>query len=103
MPFIKVTDWPSGFVTITSYVPGFCTGVTTFSVVELTKVTLAAATPPKVTDGVAVKLVPMIVTESPPVLKTLDGITELLVGGRPGVVAGLEADDSGPFPMALVA
>ena len=45
-----------------------------------TKTTLVAATPPKVTVGVALKLVPVIVTAVPPAGRPPMGETEVTVG-----------------------
>ena len=55
-------------------------GAVTSNCVALVKVTLVAATPPKVTVAPATKFVPVITTGVPPVSGPLLGLTVLMVG-----------------------
>jgi hypothetical protein len=54
-----------------------------------TTTTLVAGKPPKVTPVAPVKLVPVMVTEAPPTVKPLPGLTPLTVGGDVGVGVGV--------------
>ena len=56
----------SGLVRATSTMPEAWAGVVAVMEVALVNVTLEAEVPPKVTVGVLMKLVPVIVTEVPP-------------------------------------
>jgi len=67
-PLALVPLCPSGFVTTTLTAPAACAGVTAVMVVLLVTLTLVAADPPIVTDAPETKLVPVIVTEVPPVV-----------------------------------
>ena len=64
-PPLKVAVWLSGFLTTTSTTPAACDAVVPVMVVPLT-VTLVRADPPKVAVAPGRKLVPMIVTDVPP-------------------------------------
>jgi hypothetical protein len=64
-----------------STVTGECTGVVHVNDVELTNVTLLAATPPKVTPGVATKFAPEMVTLVPPAAGPFPGLQLEKLGG----------------------
>ena len=71
---------PLTLETLTDTVPGACAGVVTCSVVALTKVVVAAM-PSIEALVVAVKLLPLKVTLSPPRGEPLSGVTAAIVGG----------------------
>ena len=79
-------DLLSGFVTVTSILPGARAAVEALICVALTSVTFVAAAPPSVTvpakdePGVPAKFEPLIVTLVPPYCDPLTGETELTVG-----------------------
>ena len=76
-----MADVPPTLVTVTSTLPAACAGaVAVIDVAELT-VTLVAATPPKLTVSPAVNPVPVIVTDVPPAVGPLVGLTAVTVGG----------------------
>src|SRR3982751_5472194 len=60
-------------VTTTSTAPAAWAGVVAVIVVELTTITVVAATPPNVTVEGSKKLVPLIVTAVPPVIEPVFG------------------------------
>jgi len=60
--------------------PAAFAGVTTVTEVALTLEIEVPAVPPKVTDDVPVKLVPVIVTVVPPDVEPVSGDTEVIVG-----------------------
>ena len=67
--------------------PAACAGVVAVSVVLLLTLTLVAAVPPKLTVAPLTKFEPLMVTEVPPAVDPLLGVTELPVGaGAGGVV-----------------
>jgi hypothetical protein len=68
-------------VTVTLTDPALPAGVVAVIVVLFATVTLVAAVPPKVTVAPAAKLVPVIVTDVPPEVDPLLGLTLLTVGG----------------------
>jgi hypothetical protein len=71
---------PFGVVSTTSLAPAVVAGVVT--VTELAEFTVmdVPETPPKVTADVPVRLVPVIVTESPPFVDPLEGEISTMVG-----------------------
>lgn len=71
---------PPGVVITTSTAPAVFAGVTTVTDVALTLVTDRPAVPPKVTDDVPVKFVPVIVTDVPPAAGPDDGEIPVTVG-----------------------
>ena len=76
-----VADVPFAVVTCTSTPPGTPdAGDTAVTVVALTFTKLVAATPPKVTAVVPVRLVPVIVTFVPPLCGPDVGFSEVTVG-----------------------
>ena len=74
-----VTD-PPDVVRTTSTAPAVFAGVAQVTVVALTTDTDVAAVPPKVTPLVPVKFVPVIVTDMPPAVGPLEGLTVVIVG-----------------------
>jgi hypothetical protein len=70
----------SGFVTDTLTAPAACAVVTPVMVVALSVATVSGA-PPNDTVALVWKPVPEIVTEFPPAVEPLFGVTELTVGG----------------------
>jgi len=64
-----------------STVTGECAGAVHVNDVELTNVTLVAATPPKVTLGTATKFAPEIVTLVPPAAGPFPGLQLEKLGG----------------------
>jgi hypothetical protein len=77
----------SVFLTDTFTVPDACAGV--FAVIELllTTLTFVAATPPTNTVAPALKPVPEILIDVPPLVGPLLGFTELTVGAGGGGTA----------------
>ena len=71
---------PPAVVNTTSTAPATCNGVTTVTVVAFTFVSDVPTVPSKVTDVVADKLVPVIVTVVPPAVGPADGETLEIVG-----------------------
>src|SRR6185436_4066448 len=69
-----------GLVTVTPTVPAAWAGAVAVSWIELLKVTEAAATSPNLTVAPLWKLVPVIVTEVPPLVKPCPGETRVMVG-----------------------
>lgn len=76
----------SGLVTMTETVPAACAGVVAVRLVPFVTVTFVASVPPMRTLAPATKLLPVIVTEVPPVVGPVFGTTLLTVGG-PGETA----------------
>ena len=74
---------PPDAVTSTLTVPGVIVGGETavIEVAELTR-TLVAAVPPKLTVEPTVKKVPVIVTDVPPAVGPLFGLTEVIVAAE---------------------
>ena len=72
---------PPKLVTMISTTPAAWAGVVAVMVVALTTTTAVAATPPKVTLLAPVKLVPLIVTDWPPMVGPMSGETLATVGG----------------------
>ena len=80
MKLLRLALWPSPFVTTTGTAPAVERGgVTAVIDVELVTLTLVAATPPNVTVEPR-KFAPLIVTEVPPVVGPLDGVSCATVG-----------------------
>ena len=78
---VPVADVPPTPVTVTSTAPAADTGETAvIDVAELT-VTLVAAMDPNLTVFPAANPVPVIVTEVPPAVVPLVGLTAVTVGG----------------------
>ena len=71
---------PPEVVTITFTAPAAWAGVVAVIVVALLTMKLAAAVPPKLTAVAPVRLVPVSVTEVPPELLPLAGVSEVNVG-----------------------
>ena len=71
---------PPGVVTVTSTTPTAWAGVVAVIEVALVTLTAVAAAPPKLTAVAPVRLLPVIVTEVPPALGPLAGLTEVTVG-----------------------
>jgi len=78
-PPTKLPLWPP-LVTVTVTGPPLPAGVIAVMVVLLTTVTLVAEALPNVTVAPEAKLVPVIVTEVPPAVEPLFGLTPLTVG-----------------------
>ena len=89
---------PLGVVSTTSLAPAVVAGVV--AVTELAELTVREVpeTPPKVTPDVPVRLVPVIVTESPPFVEPLEGAIPSMVGA----VFTAAAAVSNPGPHELV-
>lgn len=79
-PLTSTAELLSGLTSSTSTVPAACGGVSQVTSESLTKVTFAAAEPPKFTAGVASKPDPVTVTGVPPETSPDPGETELIVG-----------------------
>ena len=77
-----VADVPLGVVTVTSTVPEDPAGDTAVRVVEDVTLNDVAATEPNLTDVAPVKLVPVTVSEVPPAVEPVLGLTLVTVGGR---------------------
>ena len=71
---------PAGVVTVTSTVPAACAGDVAVIVVALFTVKPAAAVPPKLTAVAPVKFAPVIVTDVPPPVGPLVGLTLATAG-----------------------
>ena len=71
---------PLVVVTVTFTVPGCPAGETAVIEVDETTVTLVAATVPKSTVAPGIKLVPVMVTEVPPVVGPEVGLTVVTIG-----------------------
>lgn len=74
---------PARVVTTTLAAPAAPGAVVAVICVELLTVKLVAAVPPMLTAVAPVKLVPVIVTLVPPVVKPLDGLIAVTVGRAP--------------------
>src|SRR5690606_4882314 len=72
---------PPGVVTSTSTIPATCGGVVAVIWVGLSTVKLVAGVPPKVSAVAPVRSVPMMVTEVPPAVLPVFGVTEGSGGG----------------------
>src|SRR5829696_7562850 len=79
-PLFSVPFCESVLVTTTLTVPAACAGVVAVIEVELTTVTLVAAVPPKLTVAPDEKLVPVIVTDVPPLVLPEVGEIAVTVG-----------------------
>ena len=77
---LSVALCPSGFVTVTLTLPKVWAGVIAVTDELLTTVTLIAAVPPKLTIAPDTKLLPLMVTDVPPIDVPLFGLTVLIVG-----------------------
>src|SRR5678816_2751913 len=86
---------PEGVVTVTSTVPAACAGDTAVICVALSTVKLAAFVAPNFTDVAPVKPLPVIVTDVPPPVGPLVGLTLDTVGPLTNVNSSLA-------PVALV-
>src|SRR5258708_38452797 len=75
-------DTPPGVVTVTLTGPPAWAGVVAFTVPESTTLNEAAGVPPKLTAEVAVRLVPVRVTDWPPATAPLAGVIAESVGAR---------------------
>ena len=78
---LPVADVPPTPVTVTSTAPAGATGDTAVIEVAEFTVTPVAATPPKLTVLPETNPVPVIVTEVPPAVVPLFGLTAVTVGG----------------------
>ena len=74
---------PPGVVTNTLEAPALPGGVVAVRLVELTTITLVAATPPMVTPVAPVKSVPVMVMAVPPAVEPLAGEILVTVGRAP--------------------
>ena len=72
---------PPGVVTVTSTVPALPAGAVAVMEVALLTTTPVAAWAPKWTAVAPVRLVPVMVTEVPPVVGPDEGLTPVTVGG----------------------
>jgi hypothetical protein len=82
--FALVAEVPPGPTTVTSTVPAEPAGAVAVIEVALTTVKVVAAAVPNFTAVVPVKLVPVMVTEVPPVVDPEVGLTAVTVGGEGG-------------------
>src|SRR4051812_14117436 len=89
---MSVADVALVFVTVTFTAPAACAGVFAVICVALTTTTLVAAEPPKVTVAPLLKPVPAIVTDVPPRVVPLGGVTEVTVTGGGAAVTVTDAD-----------
>jgi hypothetical protein len=80
-PFARLPLCEPRLVTVTVTAPALPAGVVAVIVVAFTTTTFAAAVPPNVTVAPVAKFVPVIVTEVPPDVVPLFGLTLLTVGG----------------------
>jgi hypothetical protein len=78
-PLARLPLWPFK-VTVTVTAPAVPAGVVAVIDVLLTTTTLAAAVLPNVTVAPVAKLVPVMVTEVPPVVGPVFGLTPVTVG-----------------------
>jgi hypothetical protein len=85
-PLAKLPLWPPT-VTDTVAEPAVPAGVVAVIVVLLTTVTFVAAAPPIVTVAPDAKFVPVIVTDVPPAVEPLLGLTPVTVGAGPNTAA----------------
>lgn len=76
----ELVTCPPELVNTTSRAPAVLDGVTTVTEVALTLTIEVPAAPPNVTADVPVKLVPVIVTEVPPLVEPDEGATVVIVG-----------------------
>ena len=83
-PAVDVAE-PPDVVTTTSTAPAACAGVVAVTCVAEPTVNEVAAVPPKVTDVVLLRFVPVIVTAVPPAVGPDDGTIVDTVGGGGGV------------------
>jgi hypothetical protein len=74
----SVADCEPGFVTVIETVPAVDAGVTACSSLPLTNVTMAAATPPKLTPAPLSNPLPVIVTVVPPATGPCAGETPVI-------------------------
>src|ERR1700758_2788914 len=86
-PLAKLTLWPSALVTVTVAAPAPLAGVVAVIVELFTTATLAAAVPPNVTVAPLAKFVPVIVTDVPPPVEPLFGLTLVTVGAGTVIAA----------------
>ena len=78
-PFVRLPLCPL-LVTVTVTAPALLAGVVAVMLVLLRTVTFVAAVLPKVTVAPEAKFVPVIVTEVPPAVEPLLGLTLVTVG-----------------------
>jgi hypothetical protein len=76
----EVSELPLGVTTVISYVAALSAGATAVMEVEEVTVKLVAGTDPKKTFPAPVSVVPVIVTEVPPALVPVLGLTPVIVG-----------------------
>src|ERR1051325_8136568 len=94
----------SGFVTVTSTVPGACAGLIAVIDVALTTTTLVAAVPPIVTLAPVWKPLPVIVTWVPPRIEPMLGtMPEIVIDGAAVTVTLAERVSTQPFAFVTVA
>ena len=79
-PFVRLPLCPPGFVTVTVTEPGLPAGVVAVMLVLLTTTTLVAALLPNVTVAPERKFAPVMVTDVPPEVDPVFGVTLLTVG-----------------------
>jgi hypothetical protein len=82
-PFTSVPVPPSGFVTVTSTLPGTWGGVMAEILLLLATTTLVAAAEPKVIVAPAAKFAPWMVTLLPPAAGPEEGFSTLIEGATP--------------------
>ncbi len=91
-------DVPSDVVTVTSTVAADSAGAVAVIWVALLTVMVVAATVPNLTPVAPVKLVPVMITEVPPAVVPVAGLTPVTVGGRGVAVIKLSM-----LPLPVVA
>jgi hypothetical protein len=96
----KVSDLVSGFVTLTSTLPGSCTGVTASMLVEVTELILAAGTSPNTTLAPFWMSVPVMATVVPPVVGPEAGEMPVSFGGVMAFSQLLLLAEPAPPPQA---
>ena len=94
---------PSGVVTTTSAGPAASAGVVQVIAVVVGVPVIVQGFPSKVTVAPEVKLVPVIVTDVPPVPLPVVGETEEIVGDGVGVFTVPATVVAGPAPITFVA
>jgi hypothetical protein len=97
----KVSDLVSGFVTLTSTLPGSCTGVTASMLVEVTELIFAAGTSPNRTLAPFWMSVPAVVTVVPPVVGPEAGEMPVSFGGVMAFSQLLLLAEPAPPPQAM--
>jgi hypothetical protein len=96
----KVSDLVSGFVILTSTMPGLCTGVTASMLVEVTELIFAAGTSPNTTVAPCWKSVPVTATVVPPVVGPEAGEMPVSFGGVMAFSQLLLLAEPAPPPQA---